>query len=195
MNTVKVLIKGYAKQTENGWLASCTTTLIKTSKFNILVDPGINKELLLQKLDNENLKIEDIDIVFLTHYHPDHILLAGLFTHAKIYDGTTLYINDEEIEYEGNLPETDIKVIPTPGHANEHASLIVETQDLGTVVVAADVFWWTDEEEQITEKDALMTKEDPFTTDEKALKDSREKVLEIADYIIPGHGEMFKIEK
>ena len=31
--------------------------------------------------------------------------------------------------------------------------------------------------------------------DEKALQESRKKILEIADYIIPGHGKMFKVEK
>lgn len=29
MTKIKVLIEGYAKQTENGWLASSTTVLIK----------------------------------------------------------------------------------------------------------------------------------------------------------------------
>jgi hypothetical protein len=32
-------------------------------------------------------------------------------------------------------------------------------------------------------------------SDEKALKESRKKILEIADYIIPGHGKMFKVKR
>lgn len=29
----------------------------------------------------------------------------------------------------------------------------------------------------------------------EALKESRQKVLEISDFIIPGHGRMFKVDK
>lgn len=195
MNKFKVLIEGYARENPNGWLASSTTTLIQTDKHNILVDPGINKELLLERLSEENLKIEDIDYVFLTHYHPDHMLLAGLFTHATIFDGETIFKNDEEVDYEGNLPDTDIEVIPTPGHTYEHTSLVVKTKDLGTVVIAADVFWWTEGEEQDTDQEKLINREDSIALDMETLKDSRKKVIELADWIIPGHGKMFKVGK
>lgn len=73
--------------------------------------------------------------------------------------------------------------------------MLAETEE-GKVVVAADVFWWTDEEKQeIDDIDALINKEDPFTKDLKALKESRKKVLEIANWIIPGHGKMFRNPK
>ena len=36
---------------------------------------------------------------------------------------------------------------------------------------------------------------DPYASDMKKLKESRKKLLELADYIIPGHGKMFKVEK
>ena len=195
MNKIKVLIDGYAKETETGWLASSTTTLITTDKHKIIVDPGINKELLLKKLNEENLITGDIDYVFLTHYHPDHILLAGLFENATFFDGDTIYEKDEETGYEGNLPDTNIKVIATPGHAHEHASLVIPTEELGTVVIASDVTWWMENESQNTDEKSILEKEDPFTKDAKALASSRKKVLDIADWIIPGHGKMFKVEK
>jgi len=40
-----------------------------------------------------------------------------------------------------------------------------------------------------------MNRKDPFVKDKVALMNSRKKLLEIADYIIPGHGKMFKVEK
>jgi hypothetical protein len=40
-----------------------------------------------------------------------------------------------------------------------------------------------------------MNLKDPYVKNEKDLKESRKKVLEIADYIIPGHGKMFKVQK
>jgi len=63
------------------------------------------------------------------------------------------------------------------------------------VAIVSDVFWWSDEEEQKTDKESLMNHEDPYMKNKEELMESRKKVLEIADYIIPGHGKMFKVEK
>jgi len=195
MNKVKILIKGYAKKTKTGWLASSTTTLIEDNGKKIIVDPGINKELLFKKLQEEGLSPDDINIVFMTHYHPDHVFLASVFEKAKVFDGDTIYENDQEGSYEKKIPGTNLEVIPTPGHAHEHASLLIKTVK-GNVVIAGDVFWWTDDEEQKTGNiEALINKEDPFTKDFQALRESRKKILEIADWVIPGHGKMFKVKK
>lgn len=192
MTSFKILIPGYATQTDTGWLASSTTTLIRDSNKTILVDPGANKKLLLENLKEENLTPSDIDIVFLTHHHLDHALLIALFDNAIICDGETIYQKDLETEYEGQILGTTIRVMPTPGHAYEQASLIMDT-DQGKVVVAADLFWWTDDQKQIVDDaEILIHREDPFTKDWDALIESRQKVLAIADWIIPGHGHIFK---
>lgn len=195
MNKVKIVIEGYAIKTKNGWKATSTTTIVETDKHKILVDPGINRMLLVEKLKAINLTVNDIDYVFLTHYHPDHILMTSLFERATVFDGTTVYKNDDETEYTGLLPDTDIQVVSTPGHAHEHASLVVKTEDLGNVVVAADVFWWTDQEKQFTDVKSLLAKEDPFTVDKEALIESRKVVLRTANWVIPGHGKMFQVKR
>jgi glyoxylase-like metal-dependent hydrolase (beta-lactamase superfamily II) len=192
MTTFTVLIPGYATKTDTGWLASCTTTLIRDNGKTIVVDPGANRDQLLASLKKENLTPQAVDIVFLTHFHPDHMLLSALFENAIFLDGETIYEKDLETEYEAVIPGTSIKVIPTPGHAHEHASLIFKT-DQGKVVVAADLFWWTDEQEQVVDAaEELINREDPFTKDRAVLVESRTKVLAIADWIIPGHGKIFK---
>ncbi|MCJ7786668.1 hypothetical protein MUP06_00420, partial [Patescibacteria group bacterium] len=56
-------------------------------------------------------------------------------------------------------------------------------------------FWWTDDQEQKTEKESLIRHEDPYVKNREELMNSRKKILEIADYIIPGHGKMFKPSK
>ncbi|MBU1877039.1 MBL fold metallo-hydrolase, partial [Patescibacteria group bacterium] len=83
MAKVKVLIRGYAKKIENGWLASSTVTLVQSNDKNIIVDPGCNRKKLVEELLKENLKTTDIDFVFLTHFHTDHTLLTGIFENAK----------------------------------------------------------------------------------------------------------------
>lgn len=194
MAKVKVLIRGYAKKIENGWLASSTVTLVQSNDKNIIVDPGCNRKKLVEELLKENLKTTDIDFVFLTHFHTDHTLLTGIFENAKILNNGEIYNNDEQIEHNNKIPETDLEIIETLGHSNDHCSLIVKT-DKGIYVIAGDLFWWTDNEEQKMNKQSLLEHKDPYVKDEKILRESREKILNIADYVIPGHGEMFKVEK
>ena len=198
MAEVKVLIEGYVKELKDGWLAQPSTVLIKDSGLNIIVDPGSNKELLLKKFADEDLEPEDINMVFLTHHHLDHAIGMGIFPDSDILlDGDLMNINksDKVFSYFGNIPKTNIGVIPTPGHIFEHSSLLVEAE-MGKVAIAGDLFWWLDEEEQKTDIESLINHEDSNgAKDEKALRENRKKILEMADYIIPGHGKMFKVVK
>lgn len=190
MTKVKVLIEGYAKEIKGGWLASSSTTLIQSNSKNIVVDPGTNRKLLLEKLQENGLTTEDIDYVFMTHYHPDHNLLSGIFINAKVLDDELIYDGDSQVEHSKVILSTDIKIVSTPGHEGFHGSLIVPAEE-GIIVVAGDVFWWSDAEDQKTDRKSLLAHKDPFVKDEKALLESRKKLLEIADFIIPGHGKMF----
>ncbi len=194
MAEIKILVEGYAREENGVMFASPTTVLIKDNNLKVLVDPGANRELLLKGLKKENLQPEDIDIVFISHYHPDHFLNIRLFPENDIYDGSVIWSNDKETSYSSEIPGTNIKIIPTPGHSNEHCSLLVET-DKGKIVIAVDVFWWMDNEEQKTDKKSLLDKEDAYASNKKELIKSRKILLKIADYIIPGHGKMFKVKK
>ncbi len=196
MNTLKVLIEGYARESKDGTFnASSSTVLIESNGKKVLVDPGCNKELLLESLKKENLTVDDIDIVFVTHYHPDHILNIKLFPNHDIYDGDTIYRDDLEIEYENTyISGTDIKILETPGHAHEHCSLVVKVNN-ETYVVAEDIFWWMDGEQKELTRDELINLKDPYVENIGDLKRSRKMILDTADWIIPGHGKMFKKPK
>lgn len=86
------------------------------------------------------------------------------------------------------LPKTDIRVVKTPGHSPEHASLLVPTAE-GKVLVGADIFWWAEGVKPTLDLDFP----DEFASDMDKLKESRKKALEIADWVIPGHGKIFKV--
>jgi glyoxylase-like metal-dependent hydrolase (beta-lactamase superfamily II) len=193
MNKVKVLIEGYVKVYDDYEEVSPSVVLIENEKHKIIVDPGFNRENLLKALEKENLKIEDIDVVFLTHYHMDHSLLAGMFEKAIFLDNSDQYLQNGIIKrQEDGMLGDGIEIIQTPGHDPFHCSLVVKTEDIGIVVIAGDVFWWVDGEEPNKDFESLINLEDPYVKNENALKESREKILEIADWIIPGHGRMFK---
>lgn len=189
MNIVKVLIEGYAKVNPDGtWDATSTTTLIDTDKHKIIMDPGCHRQLLLQALAKEDLKTGDIDYVFISHYHPDHCTLMGIFKNATVFDSVQWQKGPIGGETKDTLPDTDIRIIKTPGHSPEHASLLVPTAK-GKILVGADVFWWAEGEKQ----EVNIAKHDDFASDQKTLQLSRSHALQIADYIIPGHGKMFKV--
>jgi glyoxylase-like metal-dependent hydrolase (beta-lactamase superfamily II) len=194
MAEVKVLIKGYAKELMTGWAASATTTLIKSSGKNIIFDPGCNRKRLIESLNREKLKPKDINFVVLSHGHMDHSLLTGMFENAKVISfESLLYDSDLMLEFKEGVLGKDVQIIKTPGHSAEHISLLVKTKK-GKYCISGDVFWWTDDENQLVD----INKDDqshPAELNMNELIKSRKTILEMADYIIPGHGEMFKVKK
>ncbi len=184
MTTVKVLIEGYVRGTK----VVPSTTLIRDSKTTIIVDPGMgtNKSAVLKKaLTKEHLKFDDIKIVFCTHHHLDHTLNIGLFPKATIVDSLFTYHGNDWKDHKGNgyKLSPNVKILHTPGHSPEHASLVVKANGQ-TIVVAGDVWWHSD----------FTPQRDPMASDQKTLNKSRQKVLALADYIIPGHGGMVRLK-
>ena len=188
MNTVDILIEGYAKIEKEGWIASGTTTLITTDVgLHIVADAGTNRKMLLEALKARGLSLEDIDFSFVTHHHLDHAMLIGIFPNARIVDKDAIDWQDVAIESPKMIPDTDISIIATPGHELAHAILVVPTKD-GTVVIAGDNFWWTTNEKQTMD----VYKHDEFAENMEDLVKSRKEVLDLADWIIPGHGRLFQ---
>lgn len=92
-----------------------------------------------------------------------------------------------------SLVKDDIEIIDTPGHVSEHLSLLVDTSE-GKVAIAGDVIWWSDTQEQIVDPYQKELNQAVDMNMESLIK-SRKKLLQMADYIIPGHGKKFKVEK
>ena len=191
MTKIDILVEGYAKKIKDGWNASSNVTLITNNNNKIIVDPGCNREKLLDALKKRDIITDDIDFVVNTHNHTDHTLLSGIFRNAKIITTDEIYNGDCQTEHNDKIPKTDIEIIQVPGHTPEHCALVAKT-DSGIYVVAGDVFWWMDDEPQVID----VEKQDPaHSGDMNQLVASRKKILELADWVIPGHGKMFKVEK
>lgn len=188
----KILIQGYARQDAGIWYASSTVVLIENSDKKIIVDPGCNKNKLSRALKKEKINPRKITDVFLTHHHLDHSFNANLFTNAKIHLGNEYFIKDKIVPEKGYINGTNIKIISTPGHRDDHCALAFKTND-ETVVIAGDVFWWEDSETQKTDHKSLLNRYDEVANNKTQLIASREKLLKIADVIIPGHGKIFYV--
>jgi glyoxylase-like metal-dependent hydrolase (beta-lactamase superfamily II) len=188
MAHVKVLVEGYARIVNGEEYASSTATLIQDSGFNVIVDPGMDRVLLQIGLEKAGLLPSDIHFVVITHTHLDHSLLAAMFENAKVLDCSEIFSWDGRIQKnDGKVPGTKIEIIATPGHDPAHCSVIATTTE-GTVAIAGDVFWWMDGEQPNLER------EDPYAKSKSKLHQSRKRLLEIADIIIPGHGKMFEVK-
>ena len=151
---------------ENGIPSSVCAFLVRTQGKEILFDAanGAPDSQLLPTLDSLGVKPEDIDHIFITHLHGDHI--GGLATDdSATFPNAQLHINAAELEawlampqeqtgnlrriialYEARLvtftPEdilpNDIKAIPAYGHTPGHTAFRI-----GDAVIAGDIMHGT----------------------------------------------------
>ncbi|MCX6759456.1 MAG: MBL fold metallo-hydrolase [Candidatus Nealsonbacteria bacterium] len=187
MAEVKVLIEGYTTAdsvSSSGEEKTCPTiTLVRDGDIIMVVDPGVleNQKMLVDKLKKEGLTIDDVNVVCITHSHIDHYRNIGMFPEAKTLEYFGLWDRNTVEDWKEQFTE-NIRIIKTPGHNYDSITLLVKT-DNGIVAICGDVFWKED-----------FPKDDPYASDKEKLEESRKKVLEMADYIIPGHGKMFKVK-
>ena len=84
---------------EEGIPASMNAILIEKEGEQILFDTGNGREnsQLLPKLEALGFAPEDIDLIFITHMHGDHI--GGLVKDGKaVFENAKLYINTKELD-------------------------------------------------------------------------------------------------
>ena len=83
------------------------TTYIETKQTKILIDAGNSAKYIVNKLNEINVDIKDIDALLITHTHSDHI--KGIKTLIK-KSNLTVYISDlmhKELEYLTNYQIID----------------------------------------------------------------------------------------
>ena len=179
--------------------ANCSCSLIRNDNHNIIVDSmtpwdGLKIKESLRKY---NLEPEQIDFVVSTHGHADHVGNNNLFLNASHIVGFSVskedefYLHpfDEGVSYFiGEENDIDkIEVTPTPGHTMESVSVIVKTKDSSTVVIAGDLF---ENEEDLKDPQIWLG---AGSENKEQQEIHRLRILGIANYIVPGHGPMFKV--
>jgi glyoxylase-like metal-dependent hydrolase (beta-lactamase superfamily II) len=186
MAEVKILVQGYttADSAASGGEKTCATiTLVRDKNIIMVCDPGVldSQQILIDALKKEGLAIKDVNYVFITHSHIDHYRNVGMFPDAKALEYWGIWDGGGVEDWKEDFTE-DIKIIKTPGHNYDGLTLLVKTKE-EIVAVCGDVFW----KENYPEKDS-------YASDPKKLQESRQKVLQLADFIIPGHAGMYKVK-
>ncbi|XP_048747316.1 metallo-beta-lactamase domain-containing protein 1-like [Ostrea edulis] len=190
---VIVLKEGYSKAEGPGQQRACgSISLIKGPK-NIIVDTGNpwDRDNILNGLKQNGLSPENIQYCVCTHGHSDHVGNLNLFCNAVHILSYDICIGDQYQmhDFKMGIPyeiDDDVEVVPTPGHTGTDISVIVSNTDLGTVAVTGDLFECLEDlEEPSLWQD---NSENPEIQEQQRIE-----VLRKADYIVPGHGKMFKV--
>jgi glyoxylase-like metal-dependent hydrolase (beta-lactamase superfamily II) len=169
--------------------ARSSVTLIKTERGWIIVDTGQvgDEEEILKALVDLGLEKSDIDIIVNTHSHPDHCANNRLFSRAK-----TIYPKD------GELIAPGVRALATPGHSPDSISVLVDAAihppgGDGTAPATRRV---------VIAGDALPTlgnfqkRVPPAVHYDRTLAvASMNKIIEMADMVIPGHDRPFSLRE
>jgi glyoxylase-like metal-dependent hydrolase (beta-lactamase superfamily II) len=169
--------------TSTGGGVASTCTLVRDGDRTIIVDPGMatGADAILDPLASLGVRPQDVTDVVLSHHHPDHTIYAGLFPNAAVHDHWAVYRGTdwEDSDCDGRVLTSSVQLARTPGHTPEDLVLIAGTAD-GIVVTTHSWFH------------AGSTVDDEDPEDLEALRESRRRIREIADRIIPGHGPAFE---
>jgi glyoxylase-like metal-dependent hydrolase (beta-lactamase superfamily II) len=175
---IDVLLEGSLEPTVRS-----TCTLVRDGDVVAVIDPGLapSHAAILDPLSALSVAADDVTAVILSHHHPDHTINAALFPEAAVHDHWAVYRGDdwESRECEGAELSASVRLIRTPGHSAEDLSTLIGTPD---GIAVATHLWWT----------ADGPADDPYAPDRDVLRQSRERVLGLADLIIPGHGAPFR---
>ncbi|MBN2582723.1 MAG: MBL fold metallo-hydrolase [Planctomycetes bacterium] len=170
-----------------------TCSLVRSGKTVLVVDPGWPDAVLQAVLFyRAGLRPEDVTDVFLTHLDPAHAGGTETFQKARwlAYEEEVVY---GKAELKGDraiaailgrlkpAPEhivPGVDIFPTPGHSPGHCSLMVNSPTETTFIAG----------------DAVLTRDHlehgdlgPTVWDRDKAAESFAEVLEIGDFVIPGH--------
>lgn len=189
---VKILVEGCtnadSKAESGGEEKTCPTiSLVRDGDLIMVVDPGVleSQQILIDALQKQGLGVSDVNIVCITHSHIDHYRNIGMFPGAKTLEYFGVWDKGNCEDWQEQFTP-NIQIMATPGHDYTSITLFVKTND-GVVAICGDVFW----KENYPER----AQDDTFASNPEKLELSRESVLRMADWIIPGHAGMYKVKK
>ena len=168
---------GYA-----GHRVASTVSLVEADGGLVVVDPGMvsSPSVILDPVRNLGHTPQDVTDVVISHHHPDHTINIALFPNARVHDHWAIYKDDKWTSRpaEGFEVADGVTLWETPGHTAQDITTIVDEDDR---VVALTHLWWYQQ----------APYDDPLATDPPGLHRGRERVLEVATLIVPGHGPFF----
>ncbi|HUX95454.1 MAG TPA: MBL fold metallo-hydrolase [Bacteroidales bacterium] len=171
--------------------AICTCSVVSGKNFHLLIDPSLKDvDEMATELDRRTgLSLEEIDTVFITHQHDDHLYGLKHFTKARWFAGPEVAaaLNksgkfDKLIEPAAKSLLGEIDVIPMFGHTNDSYGLRFDFNGY-SIVIAGDAVaskdYWDDNQMYYNVNDLEVAR--------KTLA----MIRSMADIIVPGHDNYF----
>ncbi len=188
-----------------------TTTLIRTGKRHIIVDPGLPPAALGARLyERTGLKPDAIDTVFLTNFRPAHRAGLSLFTRAKRFiqeneqQATAqqlrrLIEGAPDADLDRRVLRDELALLESLDVAEDKISGGVDLFPLfgytpGTtgLLVAAPAYTALLTGDAVPTQDHFLAGQVlPDAQDIAAAQEAMREVYEIADLIVPGHDNLF----
>ena len=198
-------------ESERTRTAHATSTLIRTGKRTILVDPGLPPAALGARLyERTGLKPDAVDTIFLTNFRPAHRAGLSLFPHAKklIQENEQQAAAQQLQQLIDGAPEADLDrkmllgelaLLESLGVADDKIApgidlfpLFGYTAGTSGLLVAAPAYTALIAGDAVPTQDHFLAGQVlPDSQDIAAAQESMGEVYEIADMIVPGHDNLF----
>lgn len=208
----EVLVQGNSLALRDGFLGLSSIVWVRTPDGPILFDTGhhATKRRLLQGLERQGIAPAEVATVVLSHLHFDHANNLELFPNAKVYVSAREYayaadphpddlyvpghlraqlaaMDTTYLDREGEIAP-GVRWIAAPGHTPGLIALVLEDTPHGRVVLASDAIK--------TAKEAVDRRCDLAFDTAEAGTASIQRILELADRIVPGHfPELIRTER
>jgi glyoxylase-like metal-dependent hydrolase (beta-lactamase superfamily II) len=207
---VDLLIPGLPAKADHFLFGICSLLLLRDGKRTILFDTGPYRvrPVLIAALAAHGLTPEQIDTVFVSHLHWDHIENIDLFRHAEIL------VPRLEFEYAAAIRPADwgtppyaremlqgmriellddreqeifpgVRTLLLPGHSVGLQGLVVQA-DGGDLVLASDALW--------SARDAVRGHPDVAFFDPAQGQQSLDRALSAGAVYYPGHDRPFTLK-
>lgn len=204
-----LLMPGLPAKANHFLFGICSLTLLRDGRHTILFDTGPYRvrRSLIAALRAHGLGPEQIDTVFVSHLHWDHIENLDLFAHAEILVpraefeyaaairpsdwGTPPYAREILADMRVTLLEDreqelfpGVRTLRLPGHSIGLTGLVVQ-RDGEKVVIASDALW--------SARDAVRGVPDVAFFDSSQGLASLRRAMAAGTLYIPGHDRPFRL--
>mgnify|MGYP000862439952 CR=1 FL=1 len=194
--------------------ASGSCSLVRSNRINVLFDTmgPWERDHLVSSLSELRIHPDDIHFLVCSHSHADHVGNLNLFTRAKKhFVGTSVYTNDvydlncfepigsytykskerkseyEVVTYQDYSLDENLTLEPSHGHTMECITMLVSNcEQYGTVALAGDLF---ERKEDVDDESIWIGAGSQNLDLQRA---NRSRIYNKVDYILPGHGKLFK---
>jgi glyoxylase-like metal-dependent hydrolase (beta-lactamase superfamily II) len=205
---MELVFQGFPGKLARGYMGWSSVVYVETAGTRILFDTGSpgKRSDIRSRLEELQIKADDIDILVLSHFHDDHVYnfdyfkKARILLHAKEAEWVLtdpdwfpvpkfLYpavVNTGRLELirEDTEIAPGVQTLHSPGHTPGCMALVLRAPGMPVTVLAGDAI------KNISE---LATGKVALSRDDAASARSIAKIRDFAEVVVPGHDRLLQV--